>query len=340
VALAELTTMRVGGPAGEFVDTDSTSAAAAAVRESDAAGVPVLVIGGGSNLVVGDIGWDGRVVRIGGSAVSISGSLVRADAGAGWDALVALTITEGLAGLEALSGIPGRVGGTPIQNVGAFGALTSDVLESVSVLDRTSGQISEWPNARCRFGPHRQSAFKHTDRYVILEVSFRLRRSAQSAPITFARLAERLAIEDGGTAATADVRSAVLALRRERGSLLDPDDHDTWSAGSFFLNPVTPALPPSAADCPVYPDAAGVKLAAAWLIEHAGFPRGYGRDWGRGTVALSSKHTLVVTNRGGATASEVVRFAAHIRAGVQQVFGVRLVPECRLVNCSLDDADD
>lgn len=335
VTFAELTTMRVGGPVAELAVATSAAHAVELVREADAAGRPVLIIGGGSNLVVGDVGWDGRVVRIAADDLAIDGDLVRAGAGVDWDTLVQATITDGLAGLEALSGIPGSVGGTPVQNVGAYGALTSDVLESVEVFDRETGEVEVWTPERCGFGAHRQSVFKHTDRWVILGVTYRLRRGAQSGPVKYAGLARHLGVADGGTAPAADVRAAVLEVRRSKGMVLDADDHDTWSVGSFFLNPVLPELPAAIpADCPRFPDPAGFKVPAAWLIERSGFAPGYGRDFGNGTVALSTRHTLAVTNRGGATTADVMKFAAHVREGVETRFGVRLTPECHLVNCS------
>jgi len=337
VALRELTTMRLGGPSREFVAASETDELVEQVRDADARGVPVLLLGGGSNLVVGDDGWDGVTIKIASSALEIDGTTVRADAGVDWDALVRQTLAEGLAGLEPLSGVPGTVGGTPVQNVGAYGTLTSDVLSSVTVYDRRTGEVAEWDSGRCGFGSHRQSTFKHTDRYVVLRVTYGLRRSRQSAPLRYADLARRLGVEPGGTAETVDVRRAVLEFRAQRGSLLDPADHDTWSVGSFFLNPVLAEVPPQASDSPTYPDPLGTKLPAGWLIEHAGFRPGYGRDFGRGSVTLSTKHALSVTNRGDATTAEVMAFAAHVRAGVAERFGIRLTPECHLINCSLDD---
>ncbi|GAB3076832.1 UDP-N-acetylmuramate dehydrogenase [Micromonospora schwarzwaldensis] len=331
---ADLTTMRVGGPIGRLYVPETTPDLLDLLRRATAAGDPLLVMGGGSNLVVGDVGWDGTVVRMATSEFRIDGERVTAAAGVEWDRLVAATVDAGLAGLEALSGIPGLVGGTPVQNVGAFGTVTSDVLDSLAVYDRQTGSLERWTPERCGFGSHRQSVFKHSDRWVVVEVTYRLRRSGQSRPIEYAELAKRLGIEVGGTAAPADVREVVLALRRSRAMVLDPDDHDTWSVGSFFINPVLAEVPESARECPRYPDVKGTKLPAAWLIERAGFPRGYGHDWGNGTVALSSRHALAVTNRGGATTSEVMKFAAHIRAGVEARFGIRLGPECDLVNCS------
>ncbi|MGC4890403.1 UDP-N-acetylmuramate dehydrogenase [Micromonospora sp. DT227] len=331
---ADLTTMRVGGPIGRMYVPETTPDLLDLLRRTTAAGDPLLVMGGGSNLVVGDVGWDGTVVRLATSEFRIDGELVTAAAGVEWDHLVAATVDAGLAGLEALSGIPGLVGGTPVQNVGAFGTVTSDVLDSLSVYDRQTGALERWTPERCGFGSHRQSVFKHSDRWVVVEVTYRLRRSDQSRPIEYVELAKRLGIDVGGTAAPADVREAVLALRRSRAMVLDPADHDTWSVGSFFINPVLAEVPEQARECPRYPDVKGTKLPAAWLIERAGFPRGYGHDWGNGTVALSSRHALAVTNRGGATTAEVMKFAAHIRAGVEARFGIRLGPECDLVNCS------
>jgi UDP-N-acetylmuramate dehydrogenase len=334
ITFAELTTMRVGGPVGRLEVAESTAQVIDSVREADAARDPVLVVGGGSNLIVGDIGWEGAVVKVASSGFDIDGELVTAAAGVDWDHLVRGTLSEGLAGLEALSGIPGLVGGTPVQNVGAFGTLTSELLDSLSVYDRETGLLERWTPDRCGFGSHRQSVFKHSNRWVITDVTFRLRRGGQSKPIEYAELARTLGIDVGGTAAVAEVRDAVLTLRRKRGMVLDPDDHDTWSVGSFFINPVLAEVPPSAAACPQFFDIKGTKLSAGWLIHQAGFPPGYGSDWGNGTVALSSRHALAITNRGGATTADVMKFAAHIREGVEAHFGIRLGPECDLVNCS------
>jgi UDP-N-acetylmuramate dehydrogenase len=212
--------------------------------------------------------------------------------------------------------------------------LTSDVLVALTVYDRHTQQVEPWSPDQCRFGPHRQSIFKRSDRYVVLDVTFELADSPESRPIKYADLARYLCVEVGSTAPADKVREAVLELRTSRGMVLDPDDHDTWSVGSFFLNPVLAAVPEAAAGSPQFPDPEGTKLSAGWLVDHAGFPRGYGLDRGRGTVALSSKHALAVTNRGGATTAEVMEFAAHVRAGVEAAFGIRLQPECDLVNCS------
>jgi len=331
--LAELTTMRLGGPATEYKVARTSERLVALIREADAAGKPVLVMGGGSNLVVGDQGFEGLVVQVATSRLKIHGEGITVDAGVEWDTVVETSLDAGLAGLEPLSGIPGSTGGTPVQNVGAYGTLMSDLLNRLTVYDRATGTIKQWASDRCGFGSHRQSVFKHTDRYVVLNVTFHLSRSTRSRPIHYAGLAERLGIAPSATAPTIEVRDAVLALRRERGMILDADDHDTWSVGSFFINPVLTSVPGKARDCPQYPDPAGTKLSAAWLIDHAGFPCGYGHDWGGGTVALSAKHALAVTNRGTATTAEVMKFAAHIREGVEQRFDIRLGPECDLVNC-------
>jgi UDP-N-acetylmuramate dehydrogenase len=331
---AELTTMRIGGPMGQLIVATSTEHAVDLLRSIDGTGTPLLAMGGGSNLVVGDVGWDGTVVRMSSPEFAIDGARVTAAAGVDWDRVVIATVAEGLAGIESLSGVPGSVGGAPVQNVGAYGTLTSDVLESLTVYDRSTGLVERWPPNRCGFGSHRQSVFKHSDRWVILDVTLRLRRSGQSGPVTSIEIAKRLGIEHDGTASPADVREAVLAQRRDRKMVLDPDDHDTWSVGSFFINPVLAEVPPRALHCPMQPDIKGTKLRAAWLIQQAGFERGYGRDWGNGTVALSTRHTLAVTNRGGATTGDVMKFAAHIRDGVAALFDVRLNPECDLINCS------
>lgn len=325
--------MRLGGPAGDYEIAHTTEHLVALIRKADAAGKPVLVLGGGSNLVVGDQGFEGLVVQVATAGLDIHGEDVTVEAGAEWDTVVVTSLDAGLAGLEPLSGIPGSTGGTPVQNVGAYGTLTSDLLSHLTVYDRATDTVEQWTPDRCGFGSHRQSVFKHTDRYVVLDVTFQLIRSTRSRPIRYAGLAERLDVAPGETAPAREVRDGVLALRRERGMILDAADHDTWSVGSFFINPVLTSVPDKARDCPQYPDPAGTKLSAAWLIDHAGFPRGYGYDWGRGAVALSSKHALAVTNRGIATTAEVMKFAAHIRDGVEQRFDIRLGPECDLVNC-------
>lgn len=329
--------MRVGGPVADYVVADTADAVVEAVRGADSNSTPVLVLGEGSNLVVGDSGFDGRVVHVRTSGMTVTGGLLSAEAGAPWDPLVEYALDAGLGGLEPLSGIPGSAGSTPIQNVGAYGALTSTFLDHVTAYDRGTGIVREITGADCGFGSHRQSIFKHSDRYVILAVHFRLPRTRRSQPIAYVGLAQQLGLNVADTAPVSEVRTAVMALRRERAMVLDPGDPDTWGVGSFFINPVVQTVPLEASNCPTHPDVAGVKLSAAWLIDHAGFSPGYGADWDGGRVRLSTKHALAVTNRGGATTAEVMAFAAHIRDGVERAFGVRLGPECDLVNCSLDD---
>jgi UDP-N-acetylmuramate dehydrogenase len=326
--------MRVGGPVDRLLVPETSPDAIEVLREAGGAEDPLLVMGGGSNLVVGDVGWHGTVVKMASTELQIDGELVTAAAGVEWDELVKASIVEGLVGLEPLSGIPGSTGGTPVQNVGAYGTLTSDLLESLSVYDRHTDTLEKWHPDRCGFGSHRQSVFKHSDRWVVIDVTFRLHRGDQSKPIEYAELAATLGIEVGGTAAVKDVRAAVLAMRQDKRMILDPDDHDTWSVGSFFINPVLKEVPVRARECRQFFDIKGTKLSAAWLIHKAGFPPGYGHDWGNGTVALSSRHALAVTNRGGATTADIMKFAGHIRDGVEACFDIRLGPECDLINCS------
>jgi UDP-N-acetylmuramate dehydrogenase len=330
--LKELTTLRLGGPAERVESASSTDDLVALVRKCDSAGEPVLILGGGSNLVVADEGWPGTVVllRNDGIAWKRDGDVVHvtAQAGVPWDELVRQSVEQGLSGLAAMSGIPGLTGATPVQNVGAYGSEVADVLDSVSVLDRASGEVETWDPARCGFG-FRTSAFKHTDRYVVLSLTLRLAVSPTAPPVRYLELARRLGVEAGAAAPSAAVRDVVLELRRSKGMLLDPADHDTWSVGSFFVNPFVDAadVPDG---CPNWTVDGRIKLSAAWLIENAGFAKGYGLDRGAGRVAVSTKHTLALTNRGGATTAELLDLAAEIRAGVEDRFGIRLRPEAHL----------
>ncbi len=335
--LAELTTLRLGGPADRVEVATSTDELVRLVADADAAAEPVLLVGGGSNLVVGDAGWPGVVIRVASDTIGTEESdraqLITAAAGVCWDELVSRTVADGLSGLETMSGIPGLVGATPVQNVGAYGAEVSDVLTGLRVYDRLTGEVGSWSPQRCEFG-FRTSAFKHTDRYVVLEVSMRLLRSNGSGPVRYLELARRLGIEAGAAAPLAAVREAVLELRRSKGMVLDEADHDSWSVGSFFVNPLLDVVPPAAAGCPSWQVEGRTKLSAAWLIEQAGFTRGWGLDRGRGSVSVSTKHTLALTNRGGATTAELLDLAAEIRAGVEARFGIRLGPEAHLRNCT------
>jgi UDP-N-acetylmuramate dehydrogenase len=305
-----------------------------AVREADAGGMPLLLLAGGSNVVIADEGFDGLVLRIVTQGVerrSENGAVrLSVAAGESWDALVAGAVADGLAGVECLAGIPGSVGATPIQNVGAYGQEVSETIASVRVLDRRSGEVAELAPEDCGFG-YRTSAFKRAPgERVVLAVDFVLPRAPESAPVRYGELARALGVELGRRAPAEAVREAVLALRRGKGMVLDPGDPDSVSAGSFFTNPILEAdafaqlerrageRPPAFAE----PDGR-VKTSAAWLVERAGFHRGYGD----GRAGISAKHTLALVNRGGATTAELVALAREIAAGVQRRFGVALVPE-------------
>ena len=335
VALADRTTLRLGGPAGRLVETRTTAELVAAVA---AAGGPVLVLGGGSNLVVADEGFDGTVVAVASRGVraEVSSGFVRVRVAAGedWDSFVSQAVASGWAGVEALAGIPGTVGATPIQNIGAYGQEISDTVQAVHVWDRLRGEYRELPAQQCGFG-YRTSRFKaDPHRFVVLDVTLRLPIGAPDATVQYAELATSLGVRVGDRAPIGAVREAVLALRRRKGMVLDDNDKDTWSAGSFFTNPVLPRaqsaeLPP---DAPRWEQADGlVKTSAAWLIEQAGFTRGYGGD----RVSLSTKHPLALTNRGGGTTTELLALAREVRDGVRDRFAVVLVNEPVLVGCSL-----
>jgi UDP-N-acetylmuramate dehydrogenase len=337
--LAELTTLRVGGPARRLVDAMIEDVLIEAVRRADEAGEPVLVLGGGSNVLIADDGFPGTVVRVATRGIradvsSCSGATVTVAAGEDWDAFVATAVEQEWSGIEALSGIPGLVGGTPIQNVGAYGSEVAQTIARVRTFDRSSQRQVTFSLTDCGFG-YRTSRFKaEPGRYLVLEVTFQFPLGSLSAPIRYAELARALGVGVGARVPAAEVRSAVLALRAGKGMVLDPEDPDTWSAGSFFTNPIlgsadADALP---ADAPRYPQPDGrVKTSAAWLIEHGGFGKGYGSQ----RASLSTKHTLALTNRGGATAADLLALAREVRAGVADRFGVVLVPEPVLVECSL-----
>jgi UDP-N-acetylmuramate dehydrogenase len=334
--LANHTTLRVGGPVADFVVATTEAELVAAVRDADDRGQPVLVLGGGSNVLVSDSGFDGRVVAVRTAGVhsdadACGGAVARVSAGEVWDGFVTRAVDEGWIGVEALAGIPGLVGATPIQNVGAYGQEVSQTIASVRCWDRQAGAVRTLFPRDCRFGYRTSRLKQEPDRWVVLEVVFQLRLGDLSAPIAYAELARRLDVEVGDRVPLADVRAAVLELRRGKGMVLDEVDHDTWSAGSFFTNPVlAPAEVPDGA--PAWPQPDGrVKTSAAWLIEHAGFERGHGND----RAALSGKHTLALTNRGGATATDLVSLAREVRDGVRERFGIDLANEPVLVGCSL-----
>lgn len=342
-ALAEVTTLRVGGPARTLITADTEAELIDAVRAADEAGEPVLVLGGGSNVLIGDEGFSGTVVRVATRGVdadvsSCSGATVRVAAGEDWDGFVARAVDQEWSGIEALSGIPGLVGATPIQNVGAYGSEVSQTIASVRTWDRAARRQVTFPVADCGFG-YRWSRFKaEPDRYLVLEVTFQFTLGSLSAPVRYAELARTLGVEVGARVPANEVRAAVLRLRAGKGMVLDADDHDTWSAGSFFTNPILTAAEAAGlpAEAPRYGQPDGrVKTSAAWLIEHAGFRKGFGADVGTGRATLSTKHTLAVTNRGGASAADVLDLAREVRSGVAQRFGITLVPEPVLVGCSL-----
>jgi len=342
VPLAPLTTLRLGGPAARLVEARGAEEIVAAVSAADAAGQPLLLIGGGSNLVLSDDGWPGTVVVLRGRGVTVAAEgdrrVVTAQAGEPWDELVARTVAEGWAGVECLAGIPGLTGATPVQNVGAYGQEVSDTIVAVRVWDRDRGEARELAAEDCGFG-YRHSVFKTTERYVVLEVTFALRAAEKSGPVRYAELARALAVEVGGVAPLADVPAAVLALRRGKGMVVDAADPDTWSVGSFFTNPVLDDAALAAfearldpgATYPSWPAAGGRKLSAAWLIERSGFRKGYGGD----AVRLSGKHTLALTHRGGGTTAQLLALAGELRDGVRSRFSVTLEPEPRLVGVRL-----
>ena len=389
VALAGYTTLRLGGPARRLVEASTEAHVVAELRAADEHGEPLLVLGGGSNLVIADEGFPGTVVRIATRGVQPAAAartgtgqnghdgdpvMLTVAAGEDWDDVVARCVGEGLAGLECLSGIPGRAGATPIQNVGAYGQEVAERISSVRVYDRERGIVTGMAGADCDFG-YRTSAFKRslhaaaapgrpapvTGRYVVLSVRFHLDRNAMSAPVRYAELARELDVAEGGRAPLADVRAAVLRLRKGKGMVLDPDDPDTRSAGSFFINPVLGGEQFAALEravratagpdvrIPCYPATdGGVKVSAAWLIEQAGFRKGYP---GRGAVSIparasagkasageariSAKHTLALVNPGGASTASLLRLAREVRDGVREAFGVELASEPVLVGAVL-----
>jgi UDP-N-acetylmuramate dehydrogenase len=345
--LAELTTLRVGGPAARLVTVTTTDDLVDAVREVDDADEPLLVVSGGSNLLISDDGFAGTVVRIATTGVEVessdlcSGMSLRVAAGEPWDDVVRRAVDEHWVGVEALSGIPGSSGATPVQNVGAYGQEVAQTISSVRTWDRREDRVRTFAVGECGFG-YRTSLFKHDHRYVVLDVTFQLPFGDLSAPIGYADLARALGVSLRDRVPLADAREAVLGLRRARGMVLDAGDHDTWSAGSFFTNPIlsgaafarltTRAGLAGVDEPPSYPNEAGIKTSAAWLIERAGFGKGFGLP---GPAALSTKHTLALTNRGGASAGDLVVLARAIRDGVAEAFGVALEPEPRLVGLTL-----
>lgn len=343
VSLGPSTTLGVGGPANHFVEANSVEEIIDHVRAADAQAAraeQVLILGGGSNLLVSDDGFPGWVVAVRNKGIHAEGGdvvSVQAAAGEPWDELVAWTVTRGLSGLECLAGIPGTVGATPIQNVGAYGQEIADTFVSLSAWDRQDGTVVTLPRSSCGFG-YRRSVFKHAlrHRYVVLSARFALTRGPPAKPRQ-GELARRLDAL-GREPSSAEVRDIVIELRRGKGMVYDPADPDTCSAGSFFLNPVV-SLDHArhieqgvSVSMPRYPHGPRrVKLAAAWLIEQAGFGKGYSL----GKAGLSTRHCLALSNRGGASAQEILALARRVRHGVSERFGVLLEPEPLLVNLAL-----
>ncbi|WP_129841024.1 UDP-N-acetylmuramate dehydrogenase [Streptomyces sp. RFCAC02] len=343
--LATLTTFRVGGPADRLVTATTDEEVVEAVRAADAGGTPLLIIAGGSNLLIADEGFRGTALRIATRGFALEGERLELAAGERWSDAVARTVDAGLAGVECLAGVPGSAGATPIQNVGAYGQEVSGVIAEVVAFDRAADRVVTLPGDACGFG-YRTSRFKaDPGRFVVLRVRLRLEDAAGlSGPVRYAETARTLGVEPGDRVPVAAARDAVLKLRAGKGMVLDPEDHDTWSAGSFFTNPVLdegawaaflervagqlgPEILP-----PAYPDGEGrTKTSAAWLIDRAGFSKG----WGSGQARISGKHTLALTNRGGATAADIVALAREVRDGVRDAFGVTLTNEPVMVGAAL-----
>jgi UDP-N-acetylmuramate dehydrogenase len=335
--LNKYTSLRVGGPAKSIVNVSTEAEIISAI---EAAGdSPVLIIGGGSNVLISDTGFEGTVIHIANNQAeseidACSGATLTIGAGENWDDFVATTISRGFAGLETLSGIPGTVGAAPIQNIGAYGHEVSEFITRVRTYDRQAKAIKTFTNTECEF-EYRNSHFKkHPGRYIVLSVQFQIRTGEISTPITYAELAKKLGIAVGEKAPVIDTRKAVMELRAAKGMLLNPDDKDSWSAGSFFTNPIVSteiasALPESA---PKWPMADGrIKTSAAWLIENSGISKGHAH----GGAQVSTKHVLALTNSGNATAEELVQLAREVRKSVQEKFGITLEPEVNLIGISL-----
>ncbi len=332
-SLARHTTLRVGGLANRFVIAESVPEIVATIRECDERGEQLLILGAGSNVVISDSGFDGTVLHIANKGVdyeshACAGATVTVPAGEIFDDFIAHAVAKRWSGVEALSGIPGTVGATPIQNVGAYGQSVSDSIARVRAYDRLKQEMRTFHAADCGFG-YRTSIFKrHAPRLIVVEVQFQLRLGEQSMPITYPELARELGIEVGQRSSAALVRETVLRLRTEKGMVLDPEDHDSWSVGSFFLNPIVEARM-APLDAPQWPQPDGtVKVSAAWLIEHAGIGKGFAL----GGAATSTRHALAITNRGQATAASVKELANLIRARVRVAFGINLEPEPTFVN--------
>jgi UDP-N-acetylmuramate dehydrogenase len=344
-SLAPLTTFRLGGAVDRLVTADSDAEVVEAVREADGSGTPLLLIGGGSNLVVGDKGFAGTALRIATRGIELDGNRLEVAAGEVWSDVVTRTVEAGLAGIECLAGIPGSAGATPVQNVGAYGQEVSATLTEVIAYDRRAGETVTLTNEECAFS-YRHSRFKaDPERYVVLRVRFALEDAGGlSAPLRYAETARALGVEPGERVPLADARETVLKLRAGKGMVLDPEDHDTWSAGSFFTNPILDDGAFAAfrtrvrerlgdgVEPPAYPAGDGrTKTSAAWLIDRAGFTKGYGS----GPARISTKHTLALTNRGGATTEDLLALAREVVTGVREAFGITLVNEPVMIGVDL-----
>jgi UDP-N-acetylmuramate dehydrogenase len=335
--LSKYTSFRVGGPATKIVQVSTEAEIIAAIEE--AGDSPILIMGGGTNVLIADKGFDGTVIRISNNSVqaevdACSGATLTIGAGEDWDTFVQTTIDRGFAGLETLSGIPGTVGAAPIQNIGAYGHEVSEFITRVRTYDRQEKVLKTFTNSECEFS-YRNSYFKaHPGRYVVIEVQFQIRRGEFSDPITYVELSKKLGIEPGDKASVVATRAAVLELRASKGMLLKNDDHDSWSAGSFFTNPI---ISQQAADqlpnaAPKWPLIDGrVKVSAAWLIENAGIHKGDEL----GGARISTKHVLALTNSGTATASDIAELAKRARNQVKEVFGITLEAEVNLVGVEI-----
>ena len=335
---AEHTTLRVGGEVSRWIVARSEEACIEAIVECDDIGGPVLVVGGGSNIVCSDEPFDGTVVQVGNTGVSITdrGGHLRVVAAAGepWDDVVVRTMEAGSAAFAPLSGIPGLIGATPIQNVGAYGAEVSQFITDVRVWDRRERAVRQLTDGECSFG-YRSSALKsRPDRFVVLEVSFDV-PEIESVIVDYQQLADRLGVAVGEECNGELVRETVLGLRRSKGMVLDADDRDTWSVGSFFVNPIVSEdhVRDVPGDCPRFPAEHGVKVSAAWLIENSGIPHGFHLpDSG---ARISTKHSLAICNANAATSQDVIELARYVRDRVRGAFGVELEPEPRMVGCAL-----
>ena len=335
--LSQYTSLRVGGPAKKIVQVATEAQIIAAI---EAAGdLPILIMGGGTNVLISDSGFAGTVIRISNNSVksevdACSGATLTIGAGEDWDTFVLTTIERGFAGLETLSGIPGTVGATPIQNIGAYGHEVAEFITRVRTYDRQEKCVKTFTNSECEFS-YRNSYFKsHPGRYVVLDVQFQIRRGEMSEPITYLELAKKLGVEPGDKASVIATREAVLELRASKGMLLKADDYDSWSAGSFFTNPIisqqaADALPNAAPKWPL--NDGRVKVSAAWLIENSGIHKGDEI----GGARISSKHVLALSNSGSATAADIAQLATRARNYVKEAFGITLETEVNLVGIEI-----